>query len=382
MAEYDWYSVSFEDFEGGIASGWSNGTVTSLAGFGSVLGGFNTESIPSAQRLSKTFGGLDSDRPTRISLDYIRATSTTTDTAKFFVNGGTFGIYGGPTWIANGNPSSFAPVFNLVAPGQQAINFQISSDMGAPGLWAVDDVKIEQRKVPLVRDFADASDPLKVGLVISSTQVTPYLGKLFTLSRIKDYDGNLHGGNPDSVKNNYKFQGSVDANGDSILELIFTNKTSGRFVTATPQYVGEQVRDSVTGKTELQLQIDYADHGSGGGTRVAGIYIDPLVLEGEQNGGFLLNGEKAPVRGGPFDSQRRFLNDLFIDNLSVKGAGDFNADGIHEVVFKVNDGTAFLFANMHADINIRYAAYKSPDETESYLGASGIDQSLISQIMA
>ena len=93
---------------------------------------------------------------------------------------------------------------------------------------------------------------------------------------------------------------------------VYTNKKSGRWVTASV--------DSVTG------QVDYTDYGKDGTTRVVGIYIDPLVISGEV------------VQGSDHDSQRRFQNDLEIDNLLAKTAGDFDGDGFQEVYWKTFDG--------------------------------------------
>ena len=58
----------------------------------------------------------------------------------------------------------------------------------------------------------------------------------------------------------------IDVNADGSLEDIYTNKESGRWVTVS--------RDSNTN------QVDWNDHGQGGTTRVVGIYIDPLVKDG------------------------------------------------------------------------------------------------------
>ena len=95
--------------------------------------------------------------------------------------------------------------------------------------------------------------------------------------------------------------------------------------------------DTITG------EIDYSDHGAGGGTRVVGIYDDPLIAVGLANGGYLDDGiTPAPANfdvsdadryldlngDGDFDdnnedrlalnSQVRFQNDLFNDNLSLR----------------------------------------------------------------
>ena len=92
---------------------------------------------------------------------------------------------------------------------------------------------------------------------------------------------------------------------------------------------------------------------------IVGIYIDPLVTSGEVE------------QFGPHDSQRRFQNDLYIDNLSVKTAGDYDGDGFQEVYWKTNDGTSYLRALMHADGNIQYANYQSKVQMENYLTGQG-----------
>ena len=79
---------------------------------------------------------------------------------------------------------------------------------------------------------------------------------------------------------------------------------------------------------------------------------------------------------GPHDSQRRFQNDLYIDNLNVKTAGDYDGDGFQEVYWKTNDGTTYLRALMHADGNIRYANYQNEDQMRDYLTTNGFSDSI------
>ncbi len=186
--------------------------------------------------------------------------------------------------------------------------------------------------------------------------ISPFeIGKETTLDSVKDFDGNLHAGdNFDDTPSSYKYQGMLDVNGDGIFEAIFTNKSSKRWVTAEI--------DSKNG------YVDYSDHGQGGTTRVVGIYIDPLVTSGEVE------------QFGPHDSQRRFQNDLKIDNLIAKHSGDYDSDGIHEVYWKTNDGTAYLRALMHSDGNIRYANYQSKEQISDYLTSNGYE-SFISDII-
>ncbi len=180
-------------------------------------------------------------------------------------------------------------------------------------------------------------------------------GENYRLENIRDFNGNLHGGGDYSNSlYSYKYQGKFDVNNDGLYEHVFTNKESGRWVTGST--------NSSTG------EIDYEDHGPGGTTRVVGIYIDPLVTSGEVE------------QFGPHDSQRRFQNDLFIDNLIAKTSGDYDNDGFQEVYWKTSDGTAYLRALMHADGNIQYANYQSEAQMSNYLAGHGY-QSVISDII-
>ena len=211
------------------------------------------------------------------------------------------------------------------------------------------------------------------------------MGTETTLDSIKDYDGNLHAGdNLEETASSYKYQGMLDVNGDGTFEAIFTNSVTKRWVTAEVH--------STYGA------IDFDRNGSGGGTRVVGIYEDPLISEGKENGGFLSDGvTPAPANFGvsneeryvkvngetidrlALNSQVRFQNDLDIDNLSAKHSGDYDSDGVSEVYWKTNDGTAYLRALMHADGNIRYANYQSEAQMKEYLTANG-DDSVITDI--
>ncbi len=197
--------------------------------------------------------------------------------------------------------------------------------------------------------YIDNSDELDVSSHQSGTS--------YSLEYICDYDGNLHantGSVSDATKNAYKYQGLLDVNADGTKEAIYTNRESGRWVTASV--------DSVTG------EIDYSNHGSGGTTRIVGIYIDPLVTSGEVE------------QFGPHDSQRRFQNDLEIDNLIAKTSGDYDGDGFQEVYWKTNDGTAYLRALMHADGNIQYANYQSEAQMTAYLTENG-HSSVVSEVV-
>ena len=182
------------------------------------------------------------------------------------------------------------------------------------------------------------------------------LNQTYELGGIKDFDGNPHantGSVSDATKSSYKYQGLIDVNAYGTKEAIYTNKESGRWVNASINSSGE---------------IDYTNYGSGGTTRVVGIYINPLVTSGHV------------VQGSDHDSQRRFKNDLKIDNLITKNSGDYDLDGIQEVYWKTNDGTAYLRSLMHTDGNIRYANYQSEAQMSAYLTSNGY-RSVISEIV-
>tara|TARA_B100000212_G_scaffold276733_1_gene216265 strand:- start:47 stop:1198 length:1152 start_codon:yes stop_codon:yes gene_type:complete len=223
--------------------------------------------------------------------------------------------------------------------------------------------------------------------IIKESAKTYSLNQEYELGGIKDFDGNPHANIEDiseTAKKSYKYQGSIDVNKDGISEAIFTNKITGRWVTA---------------KLNDNQEIDYLDNGKGGSTRVVGIYEDPLIAEGSNNGGFLSDGvTPAPANFGvsneeryvevngetidrlALNSQVRFQNDLYIDNLSAKHSGDYDSDGVSEVYWKTNDGTAYLRALMHDDGNIRYANYQSKEQMSAYLTSNGYE-SIISDIV-
>lgn len=160
------------------------------------------------------------------------------------------------------------------------------------------------------------------------------------MNAIRDFDGNALGGNGSWLR-----IGQADVNGDGDIDQILVNRAIGRFAT-----VG----------TDENGLVYFADHSWAGETRVAGIYIDPGILTG------------SVLIGSEFDSQRRFQNDLAIENINrVLGANDYDRDGTQEVYFALTDGTAFLRALMHADGNIRYANYQSQQEVIDYLTANG-----------
>lgn len=163
------------------------------------------------------------------------------------------------------------------------------------------------------------------------------------MGAIRDYDGNDLGGG-----SSWKSLGEVDIQGDGDLESILVNPAIGRFAS-----VG-----SVNGN------VDFTKYGLNGDTRVVGIYIDPTLKDKPQN------------IGGPFDSQRRFQNDLRIDNLKVLAAGDYNKDGFQDLYFKVSDGSAVLRAVMFADGNIQYANYQSKADLTAFMTTNNVPNSV------
>ena len=142
--------------------------------------------------------------------------------------------------------------------------------------------------------------------------------------------------------------GDVAIQKDGDLESILVNPAIGRFAS-----VG-----SVNGN------IDFTKHGLGGDTRVVGIYIDPTLKNNPQN------------IGDPFDSQRRFQNDLKNDNLKLLAAGNYNNDGFQDLYFKLGDGSAVLRAVMFKDGNIQYANYQSKSDLAGFMTANNVDSSV------
>jgi hypothetical protein len=159
------------------------------------------------------------------------------------------------------------------------------------------------------------------------------------MGAIRDYDGNDLGGS-----STWKSLGEVEINGDGKLENILVNPKIERFAS-----VG-----SVDGT------VDFTKNGLNGDTRVVGIYIDPTLLNSPEK------------RGGPFDSQRRFQNDLKIDNLKVLAAADYNHDGFQDLYFKLGDGSAVLRALMFKDGNIQYANYQSKSDLAGFMTANNV----------
>ena len=112
------------------------------------------------------------------------------------------------------------------------------------------------------------------------------------------------------------------------------------------------------GEGVIAGSVDY-DHNEFGVTRVVGLYDDPLVLSGEVEA------------GSPHDSQIRFQNDLYDDNLRLGSAADVDNDGFGEVFWKTTDGSAFLRSIHHLDGNVKYANYMNAGQMTDYLSQHG-----------
>ena len=138
----------------------------------------------------------------------------------------------------------------------------------------------------------------------------------------------------------YRSVSSADVNDDGTEEWVYTNSKSGRWaiLEANPEGIPS-----------------WSDYGDEGGTRIIGIYEDPLVLEG------------IVESGSPHDSQERFSKDLLEDNLVMGSSADVDGDGFGECFWKTSDGTAFLRTVHHDDGNIKYANYMNSDQFFNYV---------------
>ena len=234
----------------------------------------------------------------------------------------------------NGSPSSMKSLVETYkTSSDQTFDNLIANGMFRPNVMGVNSAEE-------VRSIIDGVNEISESKVLNLN-----VGSEYKLSGIRDFDGTLHGGADPSVRDNYKYQGSLDINGDSRVEAIFTNADSKRWATININ--------------PLTNTTNYEEHQTYGTTRIVGIYIDPLVTSGDV------------VQFSDHDSQYRFQNDLKIDNLLVKAAGDYDSDGIHEVYWKTADGTAYLRSLMHDDGNIRYANYQNETQVREYLTSNG-----------
>jgi len=211
--------------------------------------------------------------------------------------------------------------------------FDISGNGATASLFEVEFVQFDDQTVRLLRGE---------GVAVNFETDDPLVYQ-DALRGLRDFDGNDLGGDGAWLR-----IGSADVNGDGDIDQILVNDAIGRFAT-----VG----------TAPDGLVYFDDNSWAGETRVAGIYVDPLVQSGDV------------VAGSDGDSQRRFQNDLQIENINrVLGSNDYDDDGIYEVYFALTDGTAYLRALMHEDGNIRYANYQSEQEVRDYLNANGFGE--------
>ena len=287
-----------------------------------------------------------------------------------------------------GSDGNFSFMHNIandgIIEGYETINIKLFSDeertnqIAATRPLTIQDSAITEQIADIITDLQG----------ISKVVTNLVQGENYTLKHIRDFDGNSHANSStEGVDSAYKYQNTIDVNGDGIEEAIYTNLKSGRWVTASI--------DPSTGK------IDYSDYGEGGTTRVVGIYDDPLIAEGNKYGGYLSDGiTPAPAQFGAtgsdryidlngdgdfndenedrlaLNSQVRFQRDLEQDNLITKVSNDYDGDGVFEVYWKTSDNTAYLRALMHDDGNIRYANYQNESQMRDYLTTNGLSDTI------
>ena len=205
------------------------------------------------------------------------------------------------------------------------------------------------KDVEFFQGMAVSSLPVEDGFALRAT--TPPGGLApSNISAIRDFDGNDLGAGGD-----WRLLGAADVQYDNDAEWIYVNPTLGRWATVGPDANGN---------------INFANHGAGGDTRVVGIYVDPFVASG------------AVQAGSEFDSQQRFQDDLRSNSLELVNAFDFDADGSQEVYFRETNGDAYLRALMHPDGNIQYANYQNEQQVEDYLSALGYGPDVVEMIIA
>ncbi|MCB2088489.1 MAG: calcium-binding protein [Sphingomonadaceae bacterium] len=295
----------------------------------SVIGNVGNDYIIGAQSGSSLYGGDGNDELFGLGGDDYLDGGDGAD--RLVGAGGNDTIRGGSnvdTLVVSGTQAQYTLTqFN---PGE----WQLVGPEGTDMLYEVEFIQFEDTTMRLVPG---------TGVSVNFETADPSVYQ-DAMNNIRDFDGNYLGGEGSWLR-----IGSADVDGDGDIDQILVNRAIGRFAT-------------VGGYDDGLYYFD--DYGWAGETRVAGIYIDPLVASG------------AVVAGGPNDSQRRFQNDLQIENINrVLGADDHDGDGLQEVYFALTDGTAYLHAYMHADGNIRYANYQSQQQVIDFLTANGYDSS-------
>ena len=212
--------------------------------------------------------------------------------------------------------------------------FQVTGPDGTDTLTAIEYLQFDDQRIRLLPG---------TGVSVNFDTADPSVYQS-AMNNIRDFDGNDLGGDGSWLR-----IGSADVDGDGDIDQILVNDAIGRFATV--------------GAADDGLYY-FDDYSWAGEVRVAGVYTDPLIALG------------LVTAGSAFDSQRRFQNDLQIENINrVLGADDYDGDGFQEVYFALTDGTAYLHAHMHADGNIRYANYQSEQQVIDFLTANGYDAS-------
>lgn len=141
---------------------------------------------------------------------------------------------------------------------------------------------------------------------------------------------------------------------------------------AAPSYI---LVDPGTGRwAEVAVQpngdIDYQANGNNGNTRVAGIYIDPLVASG------------AVALNSPTDSQTRFRGDVEGSRLNLLGSLFDQANGGMDLVFKVNNMTdVYLRAILFTDGNIQYANYVTGTQLHQWAATENISAAVLGSLL-
>ena len=208
--------------------------------------------------------------------------------------------------------------------------FEISGPDGTDTLYGIEYAQFDDQTMRLLPGE---------GVTVNFDTAAPSVYQS-AMEAIRDFDGNDLGGD-----GNWLRIGSADIDGDGDVDQILVNDAIGRFATV--------------GTADDGL-IHFDDYSWAGETRVAGIYVDPLVALGWWE------------PGSENDSQQRFSNDLQIENINrVLGAGDYDGDGLQEVYLALTDNTAYLHLYMHEDGNIRYANYQSQEQVVDYLSDNG-----------
>ncbi|MFB0611067.1 calcium-binding protein [Aurantiacibacter poecillastricola] len=290
---------------------------------------FDTEDYRNKLRIDNTLDGSD-EADTLTGGDYAEILNGFASGDTLTGNGGDDTIDGGSnvdTAVVAGKRSAYT--VTQVSVGM----FEVSGPDGTDTLTNVEYLQFDDQTIRLLPGEG-------TGVIFNTANPSLYAA---AMENIRDFDGNDLGGDGAWLR-----IGSADVNGDGDVDQILVNDAIGRFAT-----VG-MASDGL---------VYFDDYSWAGETRVVGIYIDPLVQSGDV------------VQGSDEDSQRRFQNDLEIENINrVLGADDYDGDGLQEVYLALTDRTAYLHLYMHADGNIRYANYQSEAQAIAYLEANGFDE--------